>query len=185
MGVTTAAQFARQLRRLGAATTVREGTMVTATYRGIEVTSHFRADTGAFRDAYRSDGAGEDAEPIRSMAAVRRVLRLPKQPILTLGTTGRRNSRTTSCAGAGKPSPNAASASACHTPKVGCARSPAAGAAPSGGNAEHPGASPVAHTHGIPATPARGGVPPRRPAKEEHVVTNDPGTTDPPATLTI
>ena len=94
MGVTTAAQFARQLRRLGAAATVREGTMVTATYRGIEVTSHFRADTGAFRDAYRSDGAGEDAEPIGSMAAVRRVLRLPKQPILTLGTTGRRNSRT-------------------------------------------------------------------------------------------
>ena len=28
------------------------------------------------------------------MAAVRRVLGLPKQPILTLGATGRRNSRT-------------------------------------------------------------------------------------------
>jgi len=38
--------------------------------------------------------SGEAAERIRGMAAVRRVLHLPKQPILTLGTTGRRNSRT-------------------------------------------------------------------------------------------
>jgi hypothetical protein len=93
MAATTAAQFARQLRRLGADVTVRDGHTVTARYRGVEVTSHFRPDTDAFDVARRSDGGAEQAEPIRSMAAVRRVLDLPRQPILTLGTTGRRNSR--------------------------------------------------------------------------------------------
>jgi hypothetical protein len=98
MAATTAAQFARQLRRLGATVTLPDGRTVTARYRGVEVTSRFRPDTDAFDVAHRTDdgcGVQDDlgAEPIRSMAAVRRVLALPKQPVLTLGTTGRRNSR--------------------------------------------------------------------------------------------
>jgi hypothetical protein len=98
MAATTAAQFARQLRRLGATVTLPDGRTVTAHYRRVEVTSRFRPDTDAFDVAYRTDDgrgvpAAVGAEPIRSMAAVRRVLGLPKQPVLTLGTTGRRNSR--------------------------------------------------------------------------------------------
>jgi hypothetical protein len=95
MAATTTAQFARQLRRLGATVAVRYGHEVTAGYGGVEVTSRFRPDVDVFDVAYRTDDpAAQQAEPIRSMAAVRRVLGLPKQPILTLGTTGRRNSRT-------------------------------------------------------------------------------------------
>jgi hypothetical protein len=96
MARTTAAQFARQLRRLGATVTIRDGRDVVAAYRGIEVTAQFAHDVDAFDVARRTDPAAEtaaDASPIRTMAGVRRVLGLPKQPVVTLGTTGRRNSR--------------------------------------------------------------------------------------------
>lgn len=98
MARTTAAQFARQLRRLGATVTVRNGRDVVASYRGVEVTARFSRDVDAFDVARRTatatdDTAADDANLIRSMAGVRRVLNLPKQPVVTLGTTGRRNSR--------------------------------------------------------------------------------------------
>jgi hypothetical protein len=92
MARTTAAQFARQLRRLGATVTIRDGRDVVASYRGVEVTARFARDVDAFDVARRTDTAA-DADLIRSMAGVRRVLNLPKQPVVTLGTTGRRNSR--------------------------------------------------------------------------------------------
>jgi hypothetical protein len=94
MAATTAAQFARRLRQLGAAVTMPDRHTVTATYRGVKVTSRFRPDTDVFDIAHRCDGNTPQAQPIGSMAAVRRVLGLPAQPVLTLGTTGRRNSRT-------------------------------------------------------------------------------------------
>ena len=109
MARTTAAQFARQLRRLGATVTIRDGrdsSDVVARYGGVEVTSRFGRDVDAFDVARRtdtaadiaaadaaSDAASDDANLIRSMAGVRRMLNLPKHPVVTLGTTGRRNSR--------------------------------------------------------------------------------------------
>ena len=93
MARTTAAQFARQLRRLGAAVTVRDDREIVARYRDVEVTAQFSRDVDAFDVAWRCDVSPNDATPIRSMAGVRRVLGLPKQPVITLGTTGRRNSR--------------------------------------------------------------------------------------------
>lgn len=103
MARTTAAQFARKLRRLGATVTIREGSDgrdVVAAYRGIEVTARFTGDVDAFDVARRTDiaaatgGDTADAGGIRTMAGVRRVLNLPPHPVVTLGTTGRRNSRT-------------------------------------------------------------------------------------------
>ena len=67
-----------------------------ASYRGIEVTARFARDADAFDVAQRTDTADAssvDANLIRTMAGVRRVLNLPKHPVVTLGTTGRRNSR--------------------------------------------------------------------------------------------
>lgn len=102
MARTTAAQFARQLRRLGATVSIRDGRDVIARYRGVEVTSRFGRDVDAFDVARRSDtaadtvaadAASDDATLIHSMAGVRRMLNLPKHPVVTLGTTGRRNSR--------------------------------------------------------------------------------------------
>jgi hypothetical protein len=102
MARTTAAQFARQLRRLGATVSIRDGRDVIARYRGIEVTSRFGRDVDAFdvarrtdtaTDTVAADAASDDATLIRSMAGVRRMLNLPKHPVVTLGTTGRRNSR--------------------------------------------------------------------------------------------
>ena len=90
----TAAQFARRLRRLGATVSVRAGHHVVAGYRGVEVTAQFSRDIDAFDVAWRCDVPPDGAIAIRSMAGVRRVLGLPKQPVVTLGTTGRRNSRT-------------------------------------------------------------------------------------------
>src|SRR5438046_6661493 len=94
MARTTAAQFARRLRRLGATVTVRDGHDVIASYRGVEVTAQFSRDVDAFDVAWRCDVSANDAIAIRSMAGVRRALGLPKQPVVTLATTGRRNSRT-------------------------------------------------------------------------------------------
>jgi hypothetical protein len=94
MARTTAAQFARRLRRLGATVTVRDGHDVIASYRGVEVTAQFSRDVDAFDVAWRCDVSPGDAIAIRSMAGVRRALNLPKQPVVTLGTTGQRNSRT-------------------------------------------------------------------------------------------
>ena len=113
MARTTAAQFARQLRRLGATVTIRDGrdsSDVVASYGGVEVASRFGRDVDAFDVARRtdtaadiaadiaaadaaSDTASDDANLICSMAGVRRMLNLPKHPVVTLGTTGRRNSR--------------------------------------------------------------------------------------------
>lgn len=105
MARTTAAQFARQLRRLGATVTIRDcrvSSDVIASYRGVEVISRFGRDVDAFDVARRTDtaadtaaadAASDDANLIRSMAGVRRMLNLPKHPVVTLGTTGRRNSR--------------------------------------------------------------------------------------------
>jgi hypothetical protein len=102
MARTTAARFARKLRRLGATVTIREGRDgrdVVAAHRGIEVTAHFTRDVDAFDVARRSDttaptdGDTDDTGAIRTMAGVHRVLNLPPHPVVTLGTTGRRNSR--------------------------------------------------------------------------------------------
>jgi Trk K+ transport system NAD-binding subunit len=100
MARTTANQFARQLRRLGATVTVRDGHTddrevhdVVARHHEVEVTARFSGDVDAFTVAWRSDQPLVDTAPIRSMADVRRVLNLPKQPVVTLATTGRRNSR--------------------------------------------------------------------------------------------
>src|SRR5690606_10382191 len=93
MARTTAAQFARQLRRLGATVTVRDEHDVVARYKGVEVVARFSPDADAFDVAWRCNTPNEPA-PIRSMAAVRRTLGLPKQPIVVIGQTGRRNSRT-------------------------------------------------------------------------------------------
>jgi hypothetical protein len=113
MARTTAAQFARQLRRLGATVTIRDGrdgSDVVARFRGVEVTSRFGRDVDAFdvarrtdttadtgadtgADTVAADAVSDDANPIRSMAGVRRTLDLPKHPVVTLGSTGRRNSR--------------------------------------------------------------------------------------------
>ncbi|MEJ3741781.1 hypothetical protein WEI85_00565 [Actinomycetes bacterium KLBMP 9797] len=92
MAKTTAQQFARQLRRLGATVEVRNGCDVVARYRGVEVTAHFHPDVNEFDSAWRSDSAQNDTPVIRSMAGVRRTLGLPKQPVVTIGRTGRRNS---------------------------------------------------------------------------------------------
>jgi len=91
---TTAAQFARQLRRLGATVTIRDGHDVIARYHDVQVTAQFYRDVDAFDVAWRCDVSPNDTTPIRSMAGVRRVLGLPTQPIILLGTTGRRTSRT-------------------------------------------------------------------------------------------
>ncbi|GAA0911544.1 hypothetical protein [Virgisporangium aurantiacum] len=109
MARTTAAQFARQLRRLGATVTIRDGrdsSDVVASFRGVEVTARFGRDVDAFDVARRTDttpdtaagtwaadAASDDADLIRSMAGVRRMLNLPRHPVVTLGTTGRRDSR--------------------------------------------------------------------------------------------
>ncbi len=94
MARTTAAQFARRLRRLGATVTVQDSHDVIARHRGVEVTARFCHDIDTFNVAWRCDMSPTDAIPIHSMAGVRRVLGLPKQPVVTLGTTGRRNSHT-------------------------------------------------------------------------------------------
>jgi hypothetical protein len=94
MAKTTAAQFARQLRRLGATVTVNAGYDIVAWYRGVEVTARFHRDIDAFDVAWRTDLSPGDATAIGSMASVRRVLGLPKQPIVIVGQTGRKNSRT-------------------------------------------------------------------------------------------
>lgn len=91
MARTTAAQFARQLRRLGATVTMTDGHAI-ARYRGVEVTIRFHRDIDAFDVAWRSDVPAEAATAIGSMAGVRRALGLPKHPVVTLGRTGRRNS---------------------------------------------------------------------------------------------
>ena len=93
MAATTAVQFARQLRRLGATVTIRDGRDVLARYRDVEVTARFTHGVDAFDTAWRTGAPGTDAAQIHSMAGVRRALGLPKQPVLTLGGTGRRNSR--------------------------------------------------------------------------------------------
>src|SRR6266568_631177 len=103
MAATTTAQFARQLRRLGATVAVRDGHEVTAGYRGVEVTSHFRPDVDVFDVACRTNPSSRSAPP------------------------GDATPGPTSCARAGPPSPNAASACANHTPKGRRGRSPAAG----------------------------------------------------------
>jgi hypothetical protein len=93
MTKTTAHQSARQLRRLGATTTVTGAGDVIASYRGVEVTAQFSDNAGGFALAWRSDTPPDDTPSIRSMAAVRRTLGLPKQPIVIIAGTGRRNSR--------------------------------------------------------------------------------------------
>lgn len=103
MARTTADQFARQLRRLGATVTVtvRDGHPnddddardVVARHHAVEVTARFAGHPDAFTVAWRTDQPPADAAPLRSMADVRRVLNLPKHPVVTLATTGRRNSR--------------------------------------------------------------------------------------------
>jgi hypothetical protein len=56
------------------------------------VTARFAPSVDAFDTAWRTGTPGTDPAPIHSMAGVRRALGLPKQPVLTLGGTGRRNS---------------------------------------------------------------------------------------------
>jgi hypothetical protein len=46
MAPTTARQFARALRRLGATTTIRDGCDVIASYQGVQVTAHFHPRRG-------------------------------------------------------------------------------------------------------------------------------------------
>jgi hypothetical protein len=84
MAATTAAKFARQLRRLGATVAVRDGCDVIARYHDIEVTARFAPGVDAFDTAWRTGTPGTDTAPIPSMAGVRRALGLPKQPVLTL-----------------------------------------------------------------------------------------------------
>nr|WP_030500966.1 hypothetical protein [Micromonospora purpureochromogenes] len=93
MAATTTAQFARQLRRLGATVTITDGRHVVARHRGVEVTARFHREIDAFDVAWRSDASYGAVAEIRSMAGVRRALGLPKQPVITLGQTGRRNWR--------------------------------------------------------------------------------------------
>lgn len=92
MARTTAAQFARQLRRLGA-TANANGRDVIATYHDVQVTARFASDIDGFDLAWRAD-APADTAVIRSMAGVKRALGLPKQPIVIIAGTGRSNSRT-------------------------------------------------------------------------------------------
>ncbi|SRR6266508_4612275 len=94
MAPTTACRFAQALRRLGATTTIRDGCDVIASYQGVQVTAHFHPDADAFDVAWRADVAPDAATAIPSMAGVKRALGLPKQPIVTITGTGRRNSRT-------------------------------------------------------------------------------------------
>lgn len=91
MARTTTGQFARRLRRLGATITIRDDHEFIAHHDDVTVTVRFDRIHHAFDTAWRGDAG--DGVPIRSMAGVRRALGLPPQPILTLGTTGRRNSR--------------------------------------------------------------------------------------------
>ena len=78
MARTTAAQFARQLRRLGATVITRDGYDVIASYRSVEVTAQFAPDIDAFDVARRTDTAADDAANlISSMAGVRRVPTCP------------------------------------------------------------------------------------------------------------
>jgi hypothetical protein len=88
MARTTAAQFARQLRRLGATVTMTDG-HATARYQGVEVTIRFHRDIDTFDVAWRCDVPPEAATTIDSMAGVRRTLGLPTHPVVTLGRTGR------------------------------------------------------------------------------------------------
>ncbi len=76
MARTTAAQFARRLRRLGATVTVQDSHDVIARHRGVEVTARFCHDIDTFNVAWRCDMSPTDAIPIHSMAGVRRVLGL-------------------------------------------------------------------------------------------------------------
>jgi hypothetical protein len=94
MAATTAAQFARQLRHLGATITIRDGRDVIAQYGDGEVTARFARDPDAFDTAWRTGTSATGEDPIHSMAGVRRAVGLPQRPILTLGATGRRNSLT-------------------------------------------------------------------------------------------
>ena len=61
MAGTTAAQFARQLRRLGAAVTVRDDREIVARYRDVEVTAQFYRDVDAFDVAWRCDVSPNEA----------------------------------------------------------------------------------------------------------------------------
>jgi hypothetical protein len=92
MARTTPRQFARRLRQLGATITIRNDHEFIARHRGVAVAVHFDRDHHTFETAWCCDPPS--SSPIRSMTGVRRALGLPAQPILTLGTTGRRNSRT-------------------------------------------------------------------------------------------
>ena len=120
MARTTAAQFARQLRRLGA-TANANGRDVIATYHDVQVTARFASDLDGFDLAWRAD-APADTAVIRSVAGVKRALGLPKQPIVIIAGTGRSNPAPTSCEPAGHTSRPAASLSTAARPKGPSAR---------------------------------------------------------------
>ncbi len=121
MARTTAAQFARQLRRLGATVTIRDGHDVIARYHDVEVTAQFYATSTRSRS--RGAAACHPTRLPRSTAwpasAASSAYRSSPSSC-SAPRAGAPHART-SYGRAGPPPPSAARVFAARTPKVRCA----------------------------------------------------------------